>query len=1053
MSYEKIGWNDYDDNLTFEENVDNNAVATDALLNHMDDGIAKANNIQIGNVSYSGEPFVEMVEKPDRYLMNFGFPKGEKGEKGDVGPAGSDGSDGKNATITVQDTMTGEPGTNAVVFNTGTESDAVLNFVIPRGDKGDPGKDGANGIDGRDGYAATVNIGEVTTLEAGEQATVTNVGTENAAILNFGIPRGENGKDGGTSIGTSATIKIGEVATGEPGTEASVTNSGTETNAILNFVIPKGDKGDQGEKGDPGEQGPAGVDGKAATISIGEVTTLEAGEQATVTNIGTENAAILNFYIPKGEKGESVSSELDVEHLKNILSLGINKNDGLLYIFIDGDPIGNGVKIGNIEEPVYGDPVADTISLKASSNQTIKIGIKLSRKPTQEQTITLLSDSQLISFNPDRLYFTTADWDEIQYVDITIGYVESDSTYNIIMRNSDELQTDISIPISLLSDVYDVDTTIPEGAHILTEDDVDGILAYEQYGAILKTYTGSYTNVIIPSSIEYNGVSYSPVAVSPITFSNSNVVQYITIEDGALLSSSSTNITTSLNSANRNFENCTSLIGIKIPAWNRINNLNGLFKGCTSLKFVDGLENLKLISSMNEIFMNCTSLEYIQDLSGITTTRFEKNNYTDGNNMCNGCTSLKKVYGIPDLTNMSNAFYNCINLEETIIPATVGTYEIEYNGGYTNSSYASFVVNGCVNLKKLTILTEVANVSIPSNLNNECIIYAIEGSPVYTNLQASINNNPNAKLLPYGSSEVDAKSIVVWGDSTSSINTNWIDWPTRLSNKLSTYTIKNQAVSGEYTTSTSARQGGNKLYTSKFTIPNDKTPISISLKTEDGHVFGSNPVFSAGGSFNPCVINEVRGVITNNSGLYTFTRSDNGSQVEINDNTVISSASDVVLNSSDVMLINLGINSGWDEDPDILLNQVQLMVNHYIELGGEKYIVSGPWSGKHLRTEELRSIVFEYEEKAQEAFGEHWLNIRQYMIDYGLSDNELVATNVDNERISIGQVPGSLLGGGDTLNILKYPDTSNDDTHPNMYGAIAQCNAFYKKGVELGYWD
>ena len=47
-----------------------------------------------------------------------------------------------------------------------------------------------------DGLSATIQIGSVTTLNPGENATVTNVGTENNAILNFGIPKGEPGQDG-----------------------------------------------------------------------------------------------------------------------------------------------------------------------------------------------------------------------------------------------------------------------------------------------------------------------------------------------------------------------------------------------------------------------------------------------------------------------------------------------------------------------------------------------------------------------------------------------------------------------------------------------------------------------------------------------------------------------------------------------------------------------------------------------------------------------------------------------------------------------------------------
>lgn len=56
--------------------------------------------------------------------------------------------------------------------------------------------DGKDGTQGVDGLSATIQVGNVTTLEPGENATVTNVGTENNAIFNFGIPKGEPGQDG-----------------------------------------------------------------------------------------------------------------------------------------------------------------------------------------------------------------------------------------------------------------------------------------------------------------------------------------------------------------------------------------------------------------------------------------------------------------------------------------------------------------------------------------------------------------------------------------------------------------------------------------------------------------------------------------------------------------------------------------------------------------------------------------------------------------------------------------------------------------------------------------
>ena len=114
-------------------------------------------------------------------MLNFVIP---------AGATGTNGADGTAATVQVGTTTTGAPGTNASVTNTGTESNAVLNFVIPAGATGANGADGATGADGT---AATVQVGTTTTGAPGTNASVTNTGTESNAVLNFVIPAGATG--------------------------------------------------------------------------------------------------------------------------------------------------------------------------------------------------------------------------------------------------------------------------------------------------------------------------------------------------------------------------------------------------------------------------------------------------------------------------------------------------------------------------------------------------------------------------------------------------------------------------------------------------------------------------------------------------------------------------------------------------------------------------------------------------------------------------------------------------------------------------------------------
>jgi hypothetical protein len=63
-------------------------------------------------------------------IANLGGPTGPQGPIGPVGPIGP------GATIQVNTTTTGAPGTNAIVTNVGSLTSALFDFVIPRGDPG-----------------------------------------------------------------------------------------------------------------------------------------------------------------------------------------------------------------------------------------------------------------------------------------------------------------------------------------------------------------------------------------------------------------------------------------------------------------------------------------------------------------------------------------------------------------------------------------------------------------------------------------------------------------------------------------------------------------------------------------------------------------------------------------------------------------------------------------------------------------------------------------------------------------------------------------------------
>ena len=180
-----------------------------------------------------------------------------------TGASGKDGitpTIGKNGNWYLGSTDTGKPSRGA----DGTP-----------GATGAPGKDGAPGADGKDGITPAIGengnwylgssdtgkpsrgadgavpdiqIGTVTTLPAGSDATASMGGTAENPLLNLGIPRGADGQGGGsggtdislglTSATVGQTIKVKAVDTDGKPTAWEAAESGEKWEKIAEIIIP-----------------------------------------------------------------------------------------------------------------------------------------------------------------------------------------------------------------------------------------------------------------------------------------------------------------------------------------------------------------------------------------------------------------------------------------------------------------------------------------------------------------------------------------------------------------------------------------------------------------------------------------------------------------------------------------------------------------------------------------------------------------------------------------------------------------------------------------------
>ena len=191
---------------------------------------------------------------------------GATGAPGKDGAPGADGKDGitptigKNGNWYLGSTDTGKPSRGAG----GTPGAAGAS-----GKDGSPGADGKDGITpaigengnwylgntdtgkpsrGESGAVPDIQIGTVTTLPAGSDATASMGGTAENPLLNLGIPKGADGQGGGsggtdislglTSATVGQTIKVKAVDTDGKPTAWEAAESGEKWEKIAEIIIP-----------------------------------------------------------------------------------------------------------------------------------------------------------------------------------------------------------------------------------------------------------------------------------------------------------------------------------------------------------------------------------------------------------------------------------------------------------------------------------------------------------------------------------------------------------------------------------------------------------------------------------------------------------------------------------------------------------------------------------------------------------------------------------------------------------------------------------------------
>lgn len=181
---------------------------------------------------------VKNVGTKENAILEFAIPRGKDGDK-----------------ITIGKTETLDANARARVVDNYVNNIHTLDFYIPQGfdgADGDVGPKGDMGPKGDTGESEKITVVETRTIDPGSNASVTDNFTNNTHNLTFSIPKGDKGNDG---IGEK--VNISETRTINPGLNASVTDDFSNNTHNLTFLIPRGNTGPAGPPGSKGDTGSA----------------------------------------------------------------------------------------------------------------------------------------------------------------------------------------------------------------------------------------------------------------------------------------------------------------------------------------------------------------------------------------------------------------------------------------------------------------------------------------------------------------------------------------------------------------------------------------------------------------------------------------------------------------------------------------------------------------------------------------------------------------------------------------------------------------------------
>lgn len=247
--------------------------------------------------------------------------------------------------------------------------------------------------------------------------------------------------------------------------------------------------------------------------------------------------------------------------------------------------------------------------------------------------------------------------------------------------------------------------------------------------------------------------------------------------------------------------------------------------------------------------------------------------------------------------------------------------------------------------------------------------------------------------------------------------------------------VINMGVGGENTNTILGRNGGIPFVLSlDLQIPAEKVSVRISFESQNGRTVA--PLRQGNAGMESVSIEGCEGTISieQESSIskefeYYFTRNKPGMIQTAKAGTIIVTSGSQE-NPNYIPVIFIGQNGGY-EDIDDLIYQQRAIINHQSGNPLDRYIIVGLHTGTPADRAELEAAM-------TAEYGDHYINLREYMSTQGLADAGFNATEEDMQMMENGMTPASLLVDGVHFNAGGY----------ELIGKL-----IYTRMDELGYFS